>query len=73
MMETKPHAGGVDDIARSSQLTNEHAFGTDDARVIFAKRRSMARTPPKVPAEVPTRQSERLRHSDAHSKGDISH
>jgi hypothetical protein len=30
MMETKPHACGVDDIARSHTCTNKHAFGVDD-------------------------------------------
>jgi len=30
MMETNPHACGVDDIACSSTLTNEHACGVDD-------------------------------------------
>jgi hypothetical protein len=31
MMENHPHACGVDDTARPSSLTNEHAFGVDDA------------------------------------------
>jgi hypothetical protein len=30
MMEEQPHACGVDDIACSLQLHNEHAFGVDD-------------------------------------------
>jgi hypothetical protein len=33
MMKTTPHACGVDDTARPSSLTNEHAFGVDDAPV----------------------------------------
>jgi transposase len=35
MMETTPHACGVDDTARPSSLTNEHAFGVDDAPYPF--------------------------------------
>src|SRR5205807_45141 len=35
MMETTPHACGVDDTARPSSLTNEHAFGVDDAPYLF--------------------------------------
>ena len=30
MMETKPHASGVDDIARALNSTNKHAFGVDN-------------------------------------------